>query len=335
MIDVSSVVVSSRIRLARSLKNYAFPSHYKPGQGNKVINEVADAVLSLGDYKVFTMEDLPALDAEVMQEKHLISSNLLENKESGAVILNSDETISIMVNEEDHIRAQCVLKGLSLEQAYDMINRVDDAIIEKLDVAFDSTLGFLNSCITNIGTGMRASVMMFLPALTISKEIQNMMNMLSSQGLTVRGVFGEGSDAQGYMYQISNARSLGLNERDIIYKVINSTLKICESELIARKKLMESDLIHLKDRVFRAWGILTNAFTMTADEFMKYAGELKIGIVLGLIRLKDNSLIDKLLFDALPSSLTKLAGEEALSEKEEGTFRASFVAKTLKNARIK
>ena len=335
MIDISSIVVSSRIRLARSLKNYAFPSHYKQGQGEDVLNEVADVVVPLGDFKVFTMEQLPALDAEVMQEKHLISSNLLNNKESGAVILSGDETISIMVNEEDHIRAQCFLKGLSLEQAYEILNRIDNALIEKLDVAFDSSLGFLNSCITNIGTGMRASVMLFLPALTISKEINNVMNMLSSQGLTVRGVFGEGSDAQGYMYQISNARSLGLNEKDIIYKVINATLKICESEILARKELMESDQIHLKDRIYRAWGILTNAYTISAEEFMKLAGEVKIGIVLGLIRLKDNSLIDKLLFDALPSSLTKLAGEEVLGEKEEGTFRASFVGKTLKNSRIK
>lgn len=335
MLDINTVVVSSRIRLARSLNNYLFPSINNNLNRYKVISEVADVVLPLGDFKIFTMEQLPALDAEVMQEKHLISSNLLENKDNGAVILSGDETISIMVNEEDHIRAQCFLKGLNLDKAYDILSKIDDALIDKLDIAFDNNLGFLNSCITNIGTGLRASVMVFLPALTLSNEIPAIINSLSNQGLTVRGVFGEGSDAQAYMYQISNARSLGVKEKDIILKVVNSTLQICEAELNARKKLVNQNEIELKDRVFRAWGTLTNAYSISASEFMKCAGEVKIGIALGFIKLKDNSLIDKLLFDALPSSLTKLAGEEALSESEEMLTRARFVGSTLKNVRLK
>jgi len=335
MIDINSIVVSSRIRLARSLKNYVYPAFLQGEDGYSVIKEVADVVLPMGDYKVFTMQQLPALDAEVMQEKHLISSNLLENKDNGAVILSDDESISIMVNEEDHIRAQCFLKGLSLDKAYENINKIDDALINKLDIAYDDTLGFLNSCITNVGTGMRASVMLFLPALTLSNEMGDIINILSNQGLTVRGVFGEGSGAQGYMYQISNARSLGVTEKDIINKVISSTLKICETEVNARKKLLENNEVELKDRVYRAWGILTNAYTISASEFMKCAGEIKIGLALGFLKLKDNSLIDKLMFDVLPSSLTKIAGEEALNESEEKLIRANFVASHLKNNRIK
>ncbi|MBR2909256.1 MAG: protein arginine kinase [Clostridia bacterium] len=336
MMDVNSVVISSRIRLARSLKNYVFPSCLVGEEGYKVIKEVADVVTNLdGEYKVFTMERLPALDAEVMQEKHLISSNLLNNKASGAVILSDDETISIMVNEEDHIRAQCFMKGLSLGVAYETLNKIDDALIENLDIAYDDTLGFLNSCITNVGTGMRASVMLFLPALTLSNQMNSVINNLSNQRLTVRGVFGEGSEAQGYLYQVSNARSLGVTEKDIINKVIQSTLKLCELELEARKLLVQNNDVELKDRVFRAWGVLTNAYTLSADEFMKCAGEVKIGIALGFIKLKDNSLIDKLLFDALPSSLTQLAGQEVLGEKEEKMFRAKFISTTLKSARIK
>lgn len=335
MIDINSVVVSSRIRLARSLKNYLSPAMLQGEDGYKVIKEIADAVMPLGEYKVFTMQNLPALDAEVMQEKHLISSNLLENKDHGAVILSEDETISVMVNEEDHIRAQCFLKGLTLDKAYEKLNKIDDEIINKLNVAFDESLGFLNTCITNVGTGMRASVMLFLPALTLTNQISYIINNLSKQGLTVRGAFGEGSDSMGYMYQISNARSLGVNERDIINKVTSSTLKLCELELEQRKQILSTNEIALKDKVFRAYGVLTNAYTISAEEFMKCAGEVKIGVALGFIKFKDNSLIDRLMFDVLPSSLTKIAGKEALMENEEKIYRASFVASQLKNSRIK
>lgn len=335
MLDINSVVVSSRIRLARTLKNFVVPAKLTSEDGNKIIQDISEIILPSGNYKLYTMEQLPALDAEIMQEKHLISAILRDNKDSGAVILSEDQTVSIMINEEDHIRAQCFLNGLALENAYKIINDIDDKLIEKLDIAFDGTYGFLNSCITNIGTGMRASVMLFLPALTLSGKMDMVLNGLSSQGLTARGVFGEGSNANSFLYQISNSRSLGVKEKDIIDKVTSFSLKLCDLELEERKKLLMSDEIKLKDRVFRAWGILTNAYQLSADEFMRFMGELKMGIVLGFIKLKDNSLIDRLLFDALPSSLTKLSGNEALGETEENITRASFVSKTLKSARIK
>lgn len=331
----NSIIISSRIRLARSLNNYLFPSKLQGESGYRVIKEVADVVLPLGNYRVFTMQQLPVLDAEVMQEKHLISNILLENKDNGAVILSEDETVSIMVNEEDHIRAQCFLKGLSLEKAYETISKIDDALTSKLNISFDNTLGFLNSCITNVGTGMRASVMLFLPGLTLSNEINSIISSLQNQGLTVRGVFGEGSDAQGYMYQISNARSLGISEKEIINKVSNLCLRVCDAEMNARRGLLSTNEIEIKDRVFRAFGTLTNAYSISAEEFMRCAGDLKMGIVLGLIKFKDNSLIDKLFFDALPSTLTKMSGQEALSETEEKLLRAQFVSSKIKNNRIK
>lgn len=331
----SSVILSSRIRLARCLSGYVFPDKMSEKIGYEVINQVSSVILPLGDYKLFTMEQLPALDAEVMQEKHLISTKLLNNKESGAVILSDDETVSIMVNEEDHIRAQCFLKGLSLDKAYQILSAIDDKLIEKLDIAYDITFGFLNSCITNIGTGMRASVMMFLPALTISNKIQDVISMLKNQGLTVRGVFGEGSEALSYIYQISNARSLGVQEKEIIQKVTECAIKVANMELAERDVLVREKQFELKDRVFRAYGILTNAFLLSAGEFMKYIGEVKMGVCLGFLKLSDNALLDRLLFDALPSSLTKIAKQEALSETEEKLARAKFVAKTLLNLRIK
>lgn len=334
MID-SNIILSSRIRLARCLNNHVFPEKMCAIEGASVLDEVSRVVCPLGEYKVFTMEHLPALDAEVMQEKHLISTKLLNNKESGAVILSEDETVSIMVNEEDHIRAQCFLKGLALDKAYQILAGIDDKLIEKLDVAYDITYGFLNSCITNIGTGMRASVMMFLPALTISGKIQEVISMLKNQGLTVRGVFGEGSDASSYIYQISNARSLGVHEKEIIQKVTECAIKVASWEMQERKLLVENNSLELKDRVYRAYGILTNAFLLSANEFMKYIGEVRMGVALGFMKFSDNQILDRLLFDALPSSLTKIAGQEALGEIEEKTTRAKFVAKTLQNLRIK
>ncbi len=335
MTDLSTIVVSSRIRLARSLSDHVFPELLPRKEGNQIIKSVYKVLDSVGDFKLYTMQDLPALDAEVMQEKHLISKNLLKNTDSGAVILSSDETISVMVNEEDHLREQCFMKGLSLEKAYEALNKIDDALLMGLNIAFDPTLGFLNSCITNVGTGMRASVMLFLPGLTLSKEVGNVIRNYQNQGLAIRGVFGEGSDAEGYMFQVSNARSLGVTEQDIIAKITSSAIKIAEAELVARQKLLVENEDELKDRVFRAYGTLTNAYIISSEEFMKCAGEVKMGIALGLIRLNDNTLIDRLIFDALPSTLTQMSGEEALTEKEEKKYRAQFVSKTLRNARIK
>lgn len=331
----ASIILSSRIRLARCLNNHVFPEKMTEKAGIETINEISKVILPMGDYKLFTMENLPALDAEVMQEKHLISTKLLNNKESGAVILSDDETVSIMINEEDHIRAQCFLNGLALDKAFQILSSIDDKLIEKLDISYDETFGFLNSCITNIGTGMRASVMMFLPALTISNKIQDVILMLKNQGLTVRGVFGEGSQASSYIYQISNARSLGVQEREIIQKVTECAIKVANLEMQERNVLGRENQVELKDMVFRAYGILTNAYALSADEFMKYIGEVKMGIALGFIKLSDNSIIDRLMFDALPSCLTKIAGEEALGEIEEKITRAKFVAKTLLNLRIK
>ena len=327
----NNIILSSRIRLARCLDNHVFPRHLNAGEGYEVIAEVADVVKPLGDFSLYTMEQVPALDAEVMQEKHLISNNLLNNKTHGAVLLSNDETLSIMINEEDHIREQCILKGFALGKAYEMLLKIDDKITEKLPVAYDMTYGFLNSCITNVGTGMRASVMMFLPALTISGKIKDIIGLLKSQGLTVRGVFGEGSEAKSYLYQISNSRSLGVHERDIINKVHQSTIFVLESEIEEEKRLARENSIELYDRIYRAYGILTNAYTLSSEEFMKCIGEIKMGMGLGIMKFKDNALIDKMIFDCLPSSLTKLSGEEALSESEDKITRAKFVKKTLQN----
>ena len=332
--DISSIVISSRIRLARNLADFAMPQQISVEEGHRVLKKVAESVRGLDDFKVYTMGALPKQDACVMQEKHLISQDLLEKKDYGAVILSSDETISIMVNEEDHIREQCFLRGLELEKAYEKLNSLDDKMLSKLNIAYDNKLGFLTSCITNVGTGMRASVLLFLPALTLSGEIDDITKALSEKGLCTRGVYGEASSFDGYMYQISNGTSLGLTEKEIVGTVKEAVLRICDYENKARKQLMANRETEITDRVLRAYGVLTNCYTLSSGELLKLGGELKMGIALGIIRLKDNGLLDKFATSCMKNSLSKIAGRQ-LDGEEEGIFRATYVSRMLKNQRIK
>ena len=332
--DLSSIVVSSRIRFARCLSNVLFPSRLKDDEGFQVTKKLVDSILPFGDFKVYTMNSLPKTDAYVMHEKHLISKELIENHDYSAVLLSPDESISIMINEEDHIREQCIMKGLSLGTAYHKLIAIDEKICSGLDIAFDESLGFLNSCVTNVGTGMRASVMMFLPALSKSGKLQSLINTFLAQGIVVRGVYGESTKALGYMYQISNSRVLGRNEKDIIEEVTSYALAIGEAEIRERESLLVSGFDDMMDMVQRAWGILTNAHKISSTEFMELAGEIKMGIAFGLIAFKDNLIIDKLISSCMPNSLVALAGHE-MGELERDKFRAVQTRNTLKNARVK
>ena len=332
--DISSIVVSSRIRLARNIASFPMPQRINKEQGKKVLELALRALGSLDEFKIYNMKTLSSRDAGVMQEKHLISSDLIEQKDYGAVILNHDETVSIMINEEDHIRAQCFLRGLDLERAYEILNNYDNKMLEKLDIAFSSKFGFLTSCITNLGTGMRASVMCFLPAITLSGEMNNVINQLSNRGICVRGVYGESSGFDGFMYQISNSRSLGSTEKEIIASVKEAVLKLCEIENKERMKLKANRETEITDRVLRAYGIMTNCYTLSSDEVYKFCGEIKMGIALGILRLKDNGICDKLFIETLHHNLSKTSGLD-LDGEDEGIYRAKYVREKLRNQRIK
>jgi len=332
--DISSIVVSSRIRLARNIDKMPMPPRLSKEQGSKVLDLVARSVSGLDEFKIYRMKTLPARDAWVMQEKHLISKDLIEQKDYGAVILNSDESVAIMVNEEDHIREQCFIRGLELERAYETLDTFDNKMLEKLNVAFDQKMGFLTSCVTNLGTGMRASVLCFLPALTLSGEMSEIINQLSLKGICVRGVYGEASGFDGFMYQISNSRSLGSSEREIIASVKASVIRMCELENHARKKLLATREVEITDRVLRAFGVLSNCYTLSSSELYNFAGEVKMGIALGILRLKDNGIFDRLVVETLPHNLSKIANIEFEGE-EEGVYRAQYVRNKLANQRVK
>ncbi|MEG1581962.1 MAG: ATP--guanido phosphotransferase [Clostridia bacterium] len=330
--DAKNIVISSRIRLARNLKEYKFTNRISEEDSNKIVQKVASSLSNNGEYRVYSMKPLDFYDAMIMQEKHLISSKLAENK-FGAVLVSKNEEVSIMVNEEDHIRAQCIKKGLSLEDAYTELAQIDDYLSECMEYAFDDNLGYLTACVTNLGTGMRASCMMFLPAITLSESVSSLVSFASSKGLTVRGIYGEGTLADGYMYQISNSISLGLSEREIICNVKDVVMRIVALENSERKRLLQTKFIEIKDRILRAWGICTNAYKLNSTEILKYLGDLKFGVMCDIIRLKDASILDLLSTQCMPHNIRKIS-EKNLTQEEIEVFRAKYVASSLKGKRI-
>ena len=334
MLDFSSIVISSRIRLARNIKNMRFYPEDNSEMCNNLVKNVATELAKLGNYKVYRMDVLGQSDAEAMMGKHLISKELIKHKDCGAVVVRDDEKVSIMINEEDHLREQCILKGLELERAFLTINEIDDHLSKTLNYAFSKQFGYLTSCVTNIGTGLRASVMLFLPALAILDEIEGIVNGVKAKGLTVRGELGEGSKSLGYIYQVSNAVSIGLSEREIVSNVLSAVKKICELEKEARQRLLKENPDLIFDLVMRAYGVLTNCYSIDWVEFMKLCGELKLGLSLDIIKLKNNKILDELLDICTDANLKKLSNKE-MNESEISKYRAEYAGNILKKSRVK
>ena len=243
--DFSFVAVSSRVRLARNLVNYPFgPQHAGNGE---IVDLVTRTVKPLGDFDLVRISSLTPEQAGYLKEKYIVSPLLASNKGTGAVVIGYNETVSIMINEEDHLRLQCVLSGLCPEEAYDNLRYLDGKLSERMSFAFDDGFGFITACMTNLGTGMRASVMLFLPALTASGQISALIAEMKSLGLTVRGAYGEGSEAEGCFYQVSNEVTLGYSEAEILKMVSFAARKLCELELIRRREDIEAKLDILRD----------------------------------------------------------------------------------------
>lgn len=322
-----TIIVSTRLRLARNIAGLPFPHKLKELTARNVINSVQSSLAPVDVFKRYDMTGISRLDGTILQEKHLISPDLLEDCPFGSVLISADENVSVMINEEDHIREQVILPGLSLDQAYDRVNRIDDILAKNIDFAFDGRFGYLTSCATNLGTGMRASVMMFLPALTLQNMIDGCINDVGRLNMTVRGVYGEGSKAEGYLYQVSNQRSLGLKESDIIDSVKGAINHIVEAELRARH-LLKRDEPELKDRICRAWGIATNAYKLSTEEAMQYLAMVRLGCFYGYIDIPDATVFQRLITECQPANMQKLGGSN-MSVHERDVLRAQHVANTL------
>ncbi len=325
MVNYDSIIVSTRVRLARNIKDIPFPSMLKgsPKSSEKVINIVKSVCDSLFKYHLYKMNEISDIDRIAMQEQHIISPNLASNTENGAVCIGKDNGISIMINEEDHIRAQCLMHGFNLEECYKYINAFDDKLSEMAQIAFDEKLGYLTACPTNLGTGMRASVMLFLPALTKTRELANIINFVQQMGLTVRGVYGEGSNATGYLYQISNQITIGVSELDLLKNVANAVMKICESEQKARDKIYAANKLAMEDSVSRSLGILLYARKISSEEFIEHIANVKLGTALKILDLS-MPMLNHLTELCGPASMCHYGGGKMPAEKRDA-LRAELV----------
>lgn len=322
-----NIIVSTRLRLARNISGMPFPHKLSEGPAKKIIDKVQDALSPMDRFDRYDMNGISKLDGTILQEKHLISPDLLDECPFGSVLISLDENVSVMINEEDHIREQVILPGLSLDQAFDRVNRIDDVLGKSLDFAFDSRFGYLTACATNLGTGMRASVMMFLPALTILNMIDSSINYVGRLNMTVRGVYGEGSKAEGYLYQVSNQRSLGIKESDIIDSVKSAINHLVEAELKARQLLLR-DEAELKDRICRAWGIAVNAYRLSTEEAMQYLALVRLGAFYKYIDISDVNTFQKLITDCQPANMQKMGGIDMTTD-ERDVLRAKHIGASL------
>lgn len=328
------IVLTSRIRVARNLQGYPFPILQTDSHANEVMNAVGeafqtDAMSEHGEYEMIRCRDLAALDRQVLVEKHLISPDLAEQEKRGAVILRRDEMVSIMVNEEDHLRLQCIMPGLRLNEAWQLASKIDDALEQKLTFAFHEKYGYLTACPTNVGTGIRASVMMHLPGLALSGSINRLLTAVSQVGLAVRGIYGEGSESYGNLFQVSNQITLGETEEEIIGNLESVVHQLIEHERNAREGLLQRNRIELEDRVSRSFGLLAYARRMDSKETLQRLSDVRLGIDLGIIQGVSASILNELMVTTQPAFLQKYFKRE-LSATDRDIRRAALIRERLR-----
>ena len=318
------IVISTRIRLARNIDSVPFPASLKDKK--EVTNKIKDAVLKsnstlASDFDFIELDNVSKQNRVSMAEEHLISPQMLDGKEQ-SVLLNKDKTMSIMLMEEDHIRLQVIKSGLALDEAYDTANRVDDVIEESLTYAFDEEFGYLTACPTNAGTGLRASVMMHLPALTITKNIGKVIQASTGLGIEVRGLYGEGTSADGNLYQISNRITMGLSEHEILEKLKGVVNQVIEMEEKARKALSENSKTALEDKIFRSYGILKYARSISSSEAKELLSDVMLGTDLGIIPKEGKLTPLECMVKSAPSFIS---GDSEIPPEERDIRRAEFI----------
>ena len=327
------VVISTRIRLARNLTAYPFPMLATNDQSKEVLNQVArvlknEQLSAIGKFEWIVLDRLNEMEKKVLVEKHLISPNLASESRNGAVLLSENESVSVMVNEEDHLRIQCLRSGFQVKEAWELANRIDDIFEMQLDYAFDEQRGYLTSCPTNVGTGMRASVMMHLPALVLTQQMNRILSAINQVGLAVRGLYGEGSEASGNIFQISNQITLGQSEEEIIDNLRSVAKQIIEHERTARHKLLNESRYRTIDRVCRSYGILAHAGIMDSKEALQRLSDVRLGVHLGIIQNVSPQTLNELIVMAQPGFLQQVAGAK-LSPEERDIKRAQLIREKL------
>ena len=327
--DVDSIVISIRIRLARNFAAYPFPKKMDDGQAEDIIYLVEQGLNRMDRFERYDIQKLGKEQATLLQEQYLISPALTRSKR-GAAFVSWDGTVSVMVNEEDHLREQYIYKGYDFFKAYERISALDDMLGSMYNFAFDERLGYLTACPSNLGTGMRASVMMFLPGLVWNGGLkQQILPALKAEGLTVRGAFGEGTTAEGYVYQISNERTLGVSEKEILQKMREVTAQLCEQEKRARVEMLQREGIETKDRCLRAYGALTHCAILGMKEFLTKMADIKLGVLLGFLETDSLKEIQDFIDGLRPMAFRVNNGLGEASERECDVARAETVRKVL------
>ncbi len=326
------IVMSSRVRLARNLKDSAFPGWAKKPERIRVMELIRPAVESLPEMKAAfseTMDSLSTLDKQILVERHLISREHAAKSGGSGLVLNRDETLCFMINEEDHLRMQALRPGLQLRQAYTAIDQADSALERKLDYAFNPDLGYLTACPTNIGTGIRVSAMLHLPGLVLAEQINPIIQSVNKLGLAVRGLYGEGTEALGNVFQVSNQMTLGESESAIVERLEKVLAQIIEHEENARGTLFEKKLKMVYNHIGRAYGILANAHSISSKETMNLLSLMRLGVDMGLFPGVDRSLADELFILTQPAHLQKQHSEKLTAE-ERDLLRADMVRERLR-----
>ena len=326
----SDVVLSTRVRLARNLKDVPFVGHMSKSDAEVVLEKVKSIVPSLGyRLKFLRLKDMDNVTKLSLIEKHLISPESgVDKGQNGAILINDEENICIMINEEDHIRIQVLSSGLELEQTLALAVEIDEKLQKLVNYAFSEKYGFLTACPTNVGTGMRASVMVHLPALNLTGNSKKVLEAANNFGMNIRGIYGEGSKPQGDIYQISNKQSLGVSEQEIIKNLKAITEKIIEQEKLARKYLGK-DQNDLADRVYRAYGVLTNARKISSDEAKELLSMVKLGVDMGIITEIDDARVNKLILYTKPANL-QIRIDKEVDSYERDIKRAEVIKEIIK-----
>ena len=326
------IVISSRIRLARNMAGQRFLTRMTRHQRQAAETKIRETILAsqLSPETLYVdLESAPEVDRQLLVERHLISKQHAASEGARGVAIGENETLSIMVNEEDHLRIQVLRSGLQLEEAWEQINAIDDKLESKLDFAFHPRFGYLTACPTNVGTGIRVSVMLHLPALKLTGEIEKVFRAAKDMRIAVRGLYGEGTEATGDFYQISNQTTLGKNEEEIISDFKHVVIpKIIDYETQARRTLLNDRTVALDDKVCRALGVLRSARLLTSEEVMFLLSHLRMGINLGRIKDIDIRTINELFLMTQPAHLQKLQGRKLEGDLRRAA-RAEFIRQRL------
>lgn len=326
------VVISSRIRLARNLAAYPFSTRITLEQTDRMLNEAGRTLLKLPvtrDYRDYILEDLEETQKEALAERNVISRYLLKQNKA-MFLVSEDEKNSVMLNEEDHIRIQCIEAGMDLETAYKRACKLDDCIGEALDYAYDDNFGYLTTCPSNVGTGMKASCVLHLPALGNSKKIQALISEVGHFGINMKGLYGEDGSGCGHMYQISNQKTMGQSEEEIISNLENIASQIIGQERECRKQVLKNDKGKLEDEIYKSYGILKYSRRLKYKDAMLFLSELKLGLAMGILAFQDrtNFIIYQLMIGIQPANLKLISGNKP-SDEELEEVRAAFIRENL------